>query len=155
MFRVNDNSDDVLGLWFSSQLAAAGSRCPCPGICQQKSAATGAAAGSAVVAASIGKLLEMPKEDVALHCLSNQLWKVQTGRNHTNSSTKTSSQSALSDSAGQNSRQVLFEHHEEIFGKPHKNTWTCAVDGFDFAEKMPRARRPVTATLRFRPELTL
>ena len=33
--------------------------------------------------------------------------------------------------------KFLFEHHEEIFGKPHKSTRTYAVDGFDLAEKMP------------------
>ena len=90
------------------------------------------------------------KEDVALHCLrfryANQLWKVQTDRTHTISSTETSSQSAPSTSVGQNLRQVLIEHHEEIFGTPHRSTRTFAVDGFDFAEKMPCARRPVTAT---------
>ena len=77
---------------------------------------------------------------------SNQLWKVQTGRTHTISSTETSSQSALSPSVGQNSRQVLIEHHEEIFGKPHMSMRTFAVNGFDLAEKMPCARRPVEAT---------
>ena len=51
---------------------------------------------------------------------SNQVWKVQTERTHTISSTETSSQSELRTSFGQNSRQVLIEHHEEIFGKPHK-----------------------------------
>ena len=30
--------------------------------------------------------------------------------------------------------------------KPVKNARTSAVDGFDVAEKMPCARRPVTAT---------
>ena len=55
-------------------------------------------------------------------------------------------QSALSASVGQNSRQVFLEHHEEIFGKPHKSTKKCVVNDFDFAEKMPCARRSVTAT---------
>ena len=92
------------------------------------------------------------KEDVAPHCLrvtiqfTNQLWKVQTRRTHTLSSTETSSQSTLSASVGQNSRQVLIDHHEEIFGKLHKSKGTLAVDDFDFAKKMPCARRRVTAT---------
>ena len=42
--------------------------------------------------------------------------------------------------------KFLFEHHEETFGKPQKDTRTFAVDGFGFAEKMPCARRPVFAT---------
>ena len=71
--------------------------------------------------------------------------KYSTGRTHTISSTETSSQSALSASVGHTSRQVLIEHDGEIFGKPHKNTRTFAVDGFDFAEKMPGVRRKVTA----------
>ena len=57
----------------------------------------------------------------------NQLWKVQTGRTHRISSTETSSRSALSASVGQNSRQDLIEHHEEIFGKPHKSTGKFVV----------------------------
>ena len=47
--------------------------------------------------------------------------------------------SALSASAGQNSRRVLIEYHEEILGRPHKSARI-------FAEKMSNARRPVAAT---------
>ena len=72
---------------------------------------------------------------------SNQLWNVQTGRTHTVSSTERHRALPLDIIL----RQVLIEHHEEIFGKPHRSTRTFAVGGFDFAEKMPCARRPVTA----------
>ena len=109
-----------------------------------QAAATGAAAGSAVAAASISKLLEVPKRRcVTLSQVtiqySNQLWKVQTGRTHTISSTETSSLSALSVSVGQNSRQVLVEHHEEMFGK-------TAQEHKDICSGWLRFRREVMCT---------
>ena len=78
-------------------------------------------AGDHVQASSIGKLLEMQRKRCATlsqvaRRYSNQLWKIQTGRTHRISSTETSMRSALSASVGQNSRQVLLEHHEEIIG---------------------------------------
>ena len=91
-----------------------------------------------MAAASIGKLLEIPKKTlryiVSGHDTILKSTMESTDREtRTISSTETSSQSALSPSVGQNSRQVFLEYRKEIFGKPHKNTRTFAVDGFDFA----------------------
>ena len=117
MFEMSDDSGDVLGLRFSSQLATAGSRRPCPGTSQQESAETGAAAGSAVDAASIGKLLGILEKTLryvvsGLTHRSNRHRKVVTGIMHASSSAETSSQSAPNVSRARNMRQSFTEHHE-------------------------------------------
>ena len=89
------SSGDALGLRFSRQLTAAGSRWPCPEISQQRPAAI-AGSAAAAAAASIG---------IATHCPS-RLRKAQTRRTHTISSEGTTSESALNVSAARNSRQT-------------------------------------------------
>ena len=124
---------------------------PCPGISQQKSATTGTAAGSAVAAASIGKLLETPKK--TLRCIVS-------GKDTTHKSTLESTDRENAHNFcprrhhyGRHRALPLDRTHGKFslnvmkrsLGKPHKSIRTFAVDGSDLAEKMPCARRPFIA----------